>query len=148
MNELVQRSFLGMLAGAIVLFGLLAALEGRVRMDRGTIEIVIGLEFALSVADRFGVLGPPGHGVTWGNFANFVVYTKHVNAFLPAGFAFPLAVLATTFETIAALGSFSGFAAGTQRCPLRALVSGIQFARWGECDEAARARSGGADEYL
>ena len=83
----------------VFLFGVLAVTEGRIRWITGGLRIVIGLEFILSVADRFGLLGSPGHGVSWGDFSHFVAYTRQVNAFLPATFAAPLAVAATVCET-------------------------------------------------
>jgi uncharacterized membrane protein YphA (DoxX/SURF4 family) len=83
----------------IVLFGLLAATQGRIRWIAALLRVVIGIEFILSVADRFGLLGPPGNGASWGDFAHFVAYTHQVNAFLPASFAPLLAVLATICET-------------------------------------------------
>ena len=83
----------------VVLCGLLAATQGRIRWITGLLRCLIGLEFALSVGDRFGLLGPPGGAVSWGNFARFVAYTREVNAFLPGSFAPLLAVLATICET-------------------------------------------------
>jgi len=91
-----------------VLFGLLAASKGRIRWISSLLRIVIGLEFTLSVTDRLGLLGPPGHGVSWGDFTHFVSYTRQVNAFLPSDFAFPLAVLATAFETTLGLALIFG----------------------------------------
>jgi putative oxidoreductase len=82
-----------------VLFASLAIAQGRVRWLTALLRVVIGLQFILSVADRFGLLGPPGHGTSWGDFAHFVAYTRQVNAFLPASFAPLLAVLATICET-------------------------------------------------
>jgi hypothetical protein len=86
----------------IALFGLLAATKGNIRWIAGLLRIILGLEFVLSVADRFGLLGAPGHGVSWGDFAHFVAYTRKVNAFLPSSFAFPSAVLATICEVLLA----------------------------------------------
>ena len=84
----------------VLLFGSLAGTQGRIRWIATVLRIVVGAEFVLSVADRFGLLGPPGHGVSWGDFAHFVAYTRQVNAFLPSTFAPILAVLATIFETV------------------------------------------------
>jgi hypothetical protein len=48
-------------------------------------RIALGLSFLFPVADRLGILGPPGTaGVTWGNFANFLRYNARVNSFMPA----------------------------------------------------------------
>jgi uncharacterized membrane protein YphA (DoxX/SURF4 family) len=83
----------------IVIFGLLAATRGGIRWIAALVRVAIGAQFLLSVADRFGLLGPPGSAVSWGDFGHFVAYTRQVNSFLPASFAPLLAVLATICET-------------------------------------------------
>jgi uncharacterized membrane protein YphA (DoxX/SURF4 family) len=82
----------------LALFAVLAILRGRLSWYPLVIRIFFAYEFGGAVADRLGWLGPPGSGVSWGDFAHFVAYTHMVNAFLPVGFAFPLAVLATIGE--------------------------------------------------
>src|SRR5215467_9424454 len=71
----------------VVLGGLLAATQGRVRWIPTLLRILIGIEFVLSVADRCGLLGPAGNWVSWGDFTHFVAYTRQVNSFLPASIA-------------------------------------------------------------
>src|SRR5260370_35444907 len=83
----------------IFLFGLLGVTQGKVRWIASLLRCVIGILFVLSVADRFGLLGPPGKSVSWGNFSHFVAYTHQVNSFLPASLAPLLAVLAPICET-------------------------------------------------
>src|SRR5215471_18992505 len=100
-SRLVLHAAWGHLAQPLVfigLFGLLAASQGTIRWIAALPRLAIAVEFLLSVADRFGLLGPPGKGASWGDFARFVVYTRQVNAFLPASFAPSLAVLATICE--------------------------------------------------
>jgi putative oxidoreductase len=92
----------------VLLFGLLAVARGRVRWVTTLLRLILSAEFGLSVADRFGWLGPPGHGAAWGDFAHFVTYTHQVNAFLPASFAPVLAVLATIFEATFAVALLLG----------------------------------------
>ncbi len=83
----------------VVLFGALAVTRGRPRGVAVAVRAAIGLAFVLSVADRLGLLGPPGSGgVSWGGWPAFVAYTRSVNAFLPAAAAPVLAVLATLAE--------------------------------------------------
>jgi len=101
-GHVVQPSILALL------FGLLAVARGRVRWITTLLRIILSAEFGLSVADRFGWLGPPGHGAAWGDFAHFVTYTHQVNAFLPASFAPALAVLATIFEATFAVALLLG----------------------------------------
>ena len=100
-SRLVLHAVWGHLGQPLIfigLFGLFAASQGNIRWIAVLPRLVIAAEFLLSVADRFGLLGPPGKGVAWGDFAHFVAYTRQVNAFLPASFAPMLAVLATICE--------------------------------------------------
>ncbi len=101
-GHLVQPSIL------VLLFGLLAVARGRVRWITTLLRLILSAEFGLSVADRFGWLGPPGRGAAWGDFAHFVTYTHQVNAFLPASFAPLLALLATIFEAAFAVALLLG----------------------------------------
>jgi len=87
----------------------LAATFGRWRWIAVLLRVLVGLDFLGSVADRFGLLGPPrAAGVSWGDFSNFVTYTHQVNAFLPASVAPALAVLATIAEISLGLGLVLG----------------------------------------
>jgi hypothetical protein len=101
-GHVVQPSIL------VLLFGVLAVAGGRVRWVSTLLRLILSAEFGLSVADRFGWFGPPGHGAAWGDFAHFVSYTHQVNAFLPASFAPVLAVLATIFEATFAVALLLG----------------------------------------
>jgi putative oxidoreductase len=83
----------------LALFAVLAILRGRIAWYPLVIRLFFAYEFGSAVADRLGWFGPPGSGVSWGDFAHFVAYTHQVNAFLPLSFAFPLAVLATIAES-------------------------------------------------
>jgi putative oxidoreductase len=96
--------------GAIVLaFVALAATGGRMRRLAAALRILVGLAFLGSVADRFGLFGRTGApGVSWGDFAHFVAYTRAVNAFLPAGWAPALAMLATLGEAMLGLALLLG----------------------------------------
>jgi len=86
-------------------FAVLAATLGRWPWIAVGLRVLVGLTFLGSVADRFGLLGPPGAtGVSWGDFSHFVRYTHQVNAFLPASLAPALAVLATMAEISLGLG--------------------------------------------
>jgi len=86
-------------------FAVLAATLGRWPWIAVGLRVLVGLTFLGSVADRFGLLGPPGAtGVSWGDFSHFVRYAHQVNAFLPASLAPALAVLATIAEISLGLG--------------------------------------------
>lgn len=88
---------------------LLAATMGRVRWTATLLRLIIGLAFLEAVADRFGLLGPPGApGVAWGNFANFTAYTFRLNWFLPRTFDPAVAVLATIFEIFLGIAMLLG----------------------------------------
>lgn len=86
-----------------VIFAALAVSGGRVPWITTVARLLLAYEFGMAVADRLGWLGPPGSGVGWGDFAHFVAYTRRVNAFLPASFAYPLALLATIGESVFAI---------------------------------------------
>ena len=112
LSRLVLHATWGHLTQPLVflgLFGLFAASHGNVRWIAPLPRLVIAAEFLLSVADRFGLFGPPGKGVSWGDFAHFVAYTHRVNAFLPASFAPTLAVLATIGEITFGITLLLGF---------------------------------------
>jgi len=84
---------------SVIGFAAFAATGGRVRWLAAALRVLIALAFLASVADRFGLLGPPGaSGVGWGDFAHFIAYTRTVNAFVPASWAPTLAGLATLGE--------------------------------------------------
>src|SRR5262245_42570834 len=54
----------------------LAVTLGRRPWITVALRVLLGLDFLGSVADRFGLLGPPGAaGVSWGDFGHFVIYT-------------------------------------------------------------------------
>jgi uncharacterized membrane protein YphA (DoxX/SURF4 family) len=77
----------------------LAITRGRVRWVAAIPRLLIGLAFVENVADRLGLLGPPGApGVSWGDFQHFIAYTAQVNAFAPHAVIPALAVLATIVE--------------------------------------------------
>jgi putative oxidoreductase len=88
---------------AVLFVALLLAGE-RLRWLAGIVRIAIGVNFGLAVVDRFGLLGAYGSpGVSWGDWTNFVVYTRQVNSFLPASLAPILAVTATICEIVLAI---------------------------------------------
>jgi uncharacterized membrane protein YphA (DoxX/SURF4 family) len=79
-------------------FAVFAAGYGRLRWLAVPVRLVMAAEFLLAVCDRFGVLGPAGNGVSWGDFAHFVTYTRTVASYAPASVVPALAVLATIAE--------------------------------------------------
>jgi hypothetical protein len=51
-------------------------------------RVALAAGFLSSVADRFGLWGPPGSPrAAWGNWANFVKYTAVLNFFVPHSLA-------------------------------------------------------------
>jgi len=100
---------------------LLAVAKGRFPWLTTAARILLGLEFAVPVADRLGLLGPHGTpGVSWGDFRHFIAYTAHVNAFAPAAIVPALAVLATIYEGTLAITLLLGVR--TRIAALAALV--------------------------
>jgi putative oxidoreductase len=82
------------------------------------LRLALALSFLFPVADRLGMLGPPGTPeVTWGNFTNFLAYNAQVNSFLPVAIRPTLGLTATVFEILFGVTLFLGvytrlFAAG------------------------------------
>jgi putative oxidoreductase len=73
------------------------------------LRLALGLSFLFPVADRLGILGPPGTtGVDWGNFANFLRYNAQVNSFAPAAIRPILGVTATVLESLFGITLFLG----------------------------------------
>ncbi len=93
---------LDVLGGVILVsFATFAALHARPgwRWLSVLVRVIMAADFLLAVGDRFGLFGPAGTpGVTTGDFAHFVDYTRTVTTFLPDGLAPTLAVLATVAE--------------------------------------------------
>jgi uncharacterized membrane protein YphA (DoxX/SURF4 family) len=64
------------------------------------VRLALAAGFLSSVADRFGLWGPPGSPkAAWGNWSNFVKYTAVLNFFLPQRLAPILAVVVTIAES-------------------------------------------------
>lgn len=79
-------------------FALFAVGYGRRRWLAVVARLLMAAEFLLAVCDRFGVFGPAGDGVSWGDFAHFVAYTRTVASYAPARVVPILAVVATIAE--------------------------------------------------
>jgi uncharacterized membrane protein YphA (DoxX/SURF4 family) len=118
-----HRAPWGLLIYPIVITAIFADLllsRGRWRRLNAIVRIVLGLAFVLSVADRFGLMGAYGSpGVSFGDYAHFVAYTRQVNSFLPASWAPTLAVLATLCETT--IGTALVLGISTRKAALAAL---------------------------
>lgn len=113
----------------LVTFTAFAAFQSRPRWRWLTVLVrtLMAAGFLLAVADRFGVLGPPGgSGVSWGDFRHFVDYTRSMTTFLPGGLAPTLAVLATIAELALAAALLLGV-----RLQLAALGGALLLAVYG-----------------
>jgi uncharacterized membrane protein YphA (DoxX/SURF4 family) len=68
------------------------------------VRLALAAGFLSSVADRFGLWGPPGSPkAAWGNWSNFVKYTAVLNFFLPQRLAPILAGIVTVAESSLAI---------------------------------------------
>jgi uncharacterized membrane protein YphA (DoxX/SURF4 family) len=64
------------------------------------LRLALGITFLVSVADRFGALGPYGaKNVSWGDWKHFVQYVATLNWFVPKALIPALAVWETVIET-------------------------------------------------
>jgi len=74
--------------------------ERVLQVARILLRFALGITFLVSVADRFGVLGPYGaRNVSWGDWKHFVGYVATLNWFVPKALIPALSVLETTIET-------------------------------------------------
>lgn len=88
---------------------LLAVTRGRNVWIASLPRLLIGISFVYNVADRLGLLGPPGTpNVSWGDFQHFIAYTAQVNAFAPRALIPVLAVFATIGEGTLGLAMLLG----------------------------------------
>lgn len=70
------------------------------------LRLAISFTMLSAVADRFGFWGDNS---SWGNWGNFVIYTKKLTHFLPESFGAFSAIIATTLELIFSLMLIFGF---------------------------------------
>ena len=69
----------------------------------------LGITFVVSIADRFGLLGPYGtRNVSWGDWNHFVQYVAVLNWFIPKSLASGLAVVETAIEAAVAVALLIG----------------------------------------
>ncbi len=74
------------------------------RNERIALSVAISLSYLSAVADRFGLWGKTGEsGVAWGNYKNFLDYTKHLNSWAPDSIIPILGGAATGLEIILAI---------------------------------------------
>jgi hypothetical protein len=95
------------LAAAVVL----RAAPKTVRKLRWAVAVLLAVEFAGAVADRFGAFGGPGDRlVSWGNWSTFVRYTGDLLPWAPHALVVAAAVAATVVESVLAVWLASGWA--------------------------------------
>ncbi|HKE00470.1 MAG TPA: DoxX family membrane protein [Planctomycetota bacterium] len=95
------------------------------------LRAALAVTFLSSVADRFGLWGPPlTPGVAWGSFPTFTDYAARLNPWSPPLFAPTLAWTVTTVEVSLAVALLAGywtrFAALASGCLL--LVHALEMA--------------------
>ena len=97
------------------------------------LRLALGITFLVSLADRFGMLGPHGtRNVSWGDWEHFVAYVAILNWFVPHTLAQPLATIETTTETAVAialiLGLWPRYVAGVAAALLLSFALTMTFA--------------------
>lgn len=116
---------------AVGAVAVLVLTRGRRRIVNGVNRVALGLLFAGSVADRFGLLGGPGAaGVSWGDYAAFVDYTRSLlpatlHAMTPVA-----AVAATVVESVLALALISGVRRRQTAAATAAVLAVFGLAMW------------------
>jgi len=71
------------------------------------LRLAISIGFLSAVADRFGLCSKEVSA--WGNWDNFVAYTKVLNPLIPESLINPVAIIATAAEIIFAIFLLIGF---------------------------------------
>jgi uncharacterized membrane protein YphA (DoxX/SURF4 family) len=75
--------------------------EQMFRLARIVLRLALGITFLVSVADRFGFLGPYGaRNVSWGDWSHFAKYVAVLNWFVPKALIPALSVVETAIETV------------------------------------------------
>jgi len=75
--------------------------ERILQVARILLRFALGVTFLVSVADRFGALGPNGaRNVSWGDWRHFVQYVAVLNWFVPKALIPALSGLETAIETM------------------------------------------------
>ncbi|RPD39515.1 DoxX family membrane protein [Chitinophaga barathri] len=69
------------------------------------VRAALAITMLSAVADRFGW----GPDTSWGNWENFLVYSRQLTFYLPGFFQEPAAVIATTLEIVLPLCLLAGF---------------------------------------
>lgn len=71
------------------------------------LRFALAFSFLSAVADRFGLWSQEVS--VWGNWANFVSYTKLINPWLPDGIISTASLIATVLEVLFAIALLIGF---------------------------------------
>lgn len=71
------------------------------------LRLAISAGFLSAVADRFGFWSKENSA--WGNWENFLAYTKVLNPLVPENLLEPVAIIATALEIIFAVFLLAGF---------------------------------------
>jgi hypothetical protein len=112
LGHVVPGAVTMVLAGVVLLLALVVAVRMRppvVWLAGWVTAVLLALDFAGAVADRFGVFGGPGaSGVSWGSWPAFVGYTGSLLPWLSHPLVVLAAVLATAAEIVLALWLISG----------------------------------------
>lgn len=90
------------------------------------LRLAISISFLSAVADRFGLWSKEVSA--WGNWDNFVAYTKVLNPLVPESLINPIAIIATAAEVIFAIFLLIGF-----KTELFAKLSGFLLLIFGLC---------------
>ena len=83
--------------------------ERILQVARILLRFALGVTFLVSVADRFGALGPNGaRNVSWGDWKHFVQYVAVLNWFVPKALIPALSVVETAIETMLGIALLFG----------------------------------------
>jgi putative oxidoreductase len=85
-------------------------MENSFKIPQLLLRIALGAGFLVTVSDRLGILGPFGtRNVEWGNWNNFIDYTRTLMPFLERPAVNIMGGIATLFEAIIGILLIIGF---------------------------------------
>lgn len=100
------------------------------RIAKPYLRVSLSAAFLSSMADRFGLYGPPGKGASWGDWPHFVQFVGVLNWFLPKAIIPTLSVMETIIEFALAIALLLPFYTRIVALACSALLLSFALTMW------------------
>jgi putative oxidoreductase len=100
------------------------------RIAKPFLRVSLSAAFLSSMADRFGLYGPPGKGASWGDWPHFVQFVGVLNWFMPKAIIPALSVVETIIELVLAIALLLPFYKRIVALATSALLLSFAFTMW------------------